>query len=248
MTLPDFSVTEWLLAIAGAVGLGVGKAGLAGISLLHVLIFAFLFGARESTGVVLPMLLVGDVCAVYTFHHHARWDYVRRMLPPACIGIMAAAWWMRALDSASYKPIIGWIILVLAIVQAVRLQRPALFGDVPHSRWFAWSIGLVAGATTMLANAAGPIFSLYALAIALPKFEFVGTGAWLFFIINLFKLPFSYSLGLIRAPTLGVNLVLTPAILAGVLGGRWIVTHIPQRLFERLLLAFAALAALRLIL
>jgi uncharacterized protein len=247
LTLDSFTFTQWALAIAGALSLGVGKAGLAGTSLIHVLIFAFLFGARESTGVVLPMLLIGDVFAVSTFHHHARWDYVRRMLPPACIGIVAAAWWMRGLDSASYKPIIGGIILALAIVQGVRMQRPDLFGAVPHSPWTAWGIGLVAGAATMLANAAGPIFALYALAISLPKFEYVGTSAWLFFIINLFKVPFSYGLGLISAPTLLFNIVLAPAILAGVLGGRWIVTHIPQRLFERLLLALAALAALRLI-
>ena len=247
MAIPDLTWLEWLLAIVGATGLGIGKAGLAGMSLLHVLIFAFLFGARESTGIVLPMLLIGDVCAVSTFHHHARWDYVRRMLPPACIGIVIAAWWMRGLDSAAYKPIVGWIILALTVAQVIRMQRPEWFGTVPHSRGFALGIGLVAGATTMLANAAGPIFAVYALAVALPKFAFVGTGAWLFFIINLFKVPFSYALGLISGPTLLFNLLLTPAIIVGVLGGRWMVTHIPQQLFEKLLLVFAAIAALRLI-
>jgi hypothetical protein len=58
------SFGEWILAVAAALGVGIGKAGLAGMSMFHVLVFAFLFGARASTGVVLPLLLVGDVAAV----------------------------------------------------------------------------------------------------------------------------------------------------------------------------------------
>ena len=88
---------------------------------------------------------------------------------------------------------------------------------------------------------------MYALAVALPKFEIVGTSAWFFFIINTFKVPFSLGLGLIHGQTLLLNLVLSPAIVAGVFGGRWIMTRIPQRLFDEFLLAFAAIAALRLI-
>ena len=87
--LPDLTPLQWLLAGLGAIGVGLSKAGLAGVGLLHVVIFAFLFGARDSTGVVLPMLLAGDVTAVTAFHQHARWDYIRRMLPPACLGVIA---------------------------------------------------------------------------------------------------------------------------------------------------------------
>lgn len=244
--MPDLAPAQWLLAILAAFGLGVGKAGLAGLSLLHVVIFAFLFGARESTGVVLPMLLVGDVCAVTAFHQHARWDYVRRMLPPSCLGIGAGALLLGRLDEAAFRPVIGWIILALTVLQLARMQRPDWFGSVPHAPWFTWAIGLLAGATTMLANAAGPIFVLYALAVGLPKLEMVGTGAWFFFIVNAVKVPFSAGLGLIHGGTLLLNLALVPAIVAGVLGGRWVVHRIHQRLFEMLLLAFAAIAALRL--
>jgi uncharacterized membrane protein YfcA len=238
---------QWLLAIIAATGLGIGKAGLAGMSLLHVVIFAFLFGARDSTGVVLPMLLVGDICAVTAYHQHTRWDYVRRMLPPACVGIVAGAIFLRALSETTFKPVIGWIILGLTLLQVGRMQRPGWFGNVPHAPWFAWSIGLLAGATTMLANAAGPIIAVYSLAVSLPKLEIVGTTAWFFFIINAFKVPFSFGLGLIHRETLLLNAVLVPAIVAGVLGGRWLIYRMPPRLFENFLLAFAAAAALRLI-
>jgi len=241
------SIGEWILAAAAALGVGIGKAGLSGMSMFHVLVFAFLFGARASTGVVLPLLLVGDVAAVRIFHQHARWDYVRRMLPPACLGVVLAAWFMRDLDETLYRPVIGWVTLILSILQVVRMSRPDWFGTVPHARWFAWTMGILAGAATMLANAAGPVFAIYLIAVGLPKMEFVGTSAWFFFIINLFKVPFSIALGLIRGQTLMLNLILAPAVLAGVLAGRWLLERIPQRLFEHMLLAFAVLAALRLI-
>ena len=241
------SLGNWILAVVAAIGVGIAKAGLSGMGMFHVVVFAFLFGARASTGVVLPLLLVGDVAAVRTFHSHARWDYVRRMLPPACLGVVLAAWLMGDLDERVYRPVVGWITLILAILQLVRMYRPGWFGNVPHARWFAWTMGILAGAATMLANAAGPVFAVYLIAVGLPKMEFVGTSAWFFFIINLFKVPFSVALGLIHGQTLLVNLILAPAVLAGVLAGRWLLERIPQRLFEHLLLAFAVLAALRLI-
>jgi uncharacterized membrane protein YfcA len=245
--MPDLTPLQWTLACVGAASMGISKGGLAGLGLLHVAIFAFLFGARDSTGIVLPMLLVGDVCAVTALHQHARWDYVRRMLPPACAGIVMGAWLMRSVDDTLFRPITGWIILGLAILQFARMQRPSWFSGVPHNRWFAWGMGLLAGVTTMLANAAGPIFALYALAVALPKFQIVGTSAWFFLIINAFKVPFSIALGLIHGQTLLLNVALSPFIIAGVFGGRWIINHLPQHLFDKFLLGFAAIAGLRLI-
>ena len=245
--MPSLSPLEWVLAVAAAVGMGFSKAGLAGVGLFHVLIFAFLFGARQSTGYVLPLLIVGDICAVVALHQHVRWDYVRRMLPPSCVGVVLAAVFMRGVSDATFKPLIGWIVLVLAVMQAIRLRWPNWLGDVPHTRIAVWSIGLLAGAATMLANAAGPVIALYCLAVGLPKFEVVGTLAWFFFIINVFKVPVSAGLGLIRADTLLLNVVLIPAVIVGVFSGRWIVHRLAQRTFDLLMLAFAAVAALRLI-
>jgi uncharacterized membrane protein YfcA len=108
-------------------------------------------------------------------------------------------------------------------------------------------MGLLAGVTTMLANASGPIVALYALAIALPKLEFVGTNAWFFLIVNAFKVPFSLALGLIHGQSLSLNVALSPAILAGLLAGRWLVHRVPQRIFDALLLLFAGVASLRLV-
>jgi uncharacterized protein len=246
--VPQLSIAQWVLAGAAAFGVGLSKAGLPGVGLFHVVVFALLFGARESTGVVLPLLLAGDAAAVGAVHQHARWDYVRRMLPPACLGVVAAAMFMGRISDAAYKPLIGWVILALAAIQIMRMLRPDWLGNMQHSTAAVWGIGLLAGGTTMLANAAGPIIGIYCIAVALPKFEFVGTLAWFFFIINAFKVPFSAGLGLIRTDTLLLNAVLVPFVLIGVLGGRWVLHQLPQAVFDRLMLAFACAAAVRLIL
>jgi uncharacterized protein len=245
--MPQLSASQWILAAIGASSLGLAKAGLAGMGLVYVVIFAFLFGAKSSTGVALPMLVVGDACAVTAYHAHANWKYVRRMLPPAFVGVVLGAATMGSISNEAFKPTIGWIILVLSAWQLVRMRWPDWLGAVPHALWFVWGIGLLAGFTTMMANAAGPIILIYCLAISLPKFEMVATSAWFFAIVNAFKVPFSVALGLIGPTTLRLNLMLIPFVLAGVLGGRWLVYRIPQRLFELISLAFAATAALRLI-
>ena len=247
MSLPTLTAAQWMLAVAAALGIGISKAGFPGMSLVHVLVFALLFGARNSTGIILPMLVAADVLAVRAFHQHAQWLYIRRMLPATVVGILTGVVMMGRLDDAAFAPIIGVIVLVLTAMQLVRMARPELFGAVPHSRAFAWTMGLLAGVTTMMANAAGPIFTLYALSVSLPKFELVGTGAWFFLIVNLVKLPFSVALGLIRVDTLSLNLVLLPAVFTGIALGRWLTRRVPQRLFDGLLLAFAAVAALRLV-
>ena len=245
--MPDLTPLQWLLAIIAALGIGVSKSGFSGVGLLHVIIFAFIFGVRDSTGVVLPMLIVGDIFAVLAFRAHARWDYIIRILPPAATGVVIGTLLMRRLEEAQFKPLVGVVILTLITLQIVRMVRPKLYEHVPHQVWFAWLIGILAGITTMLANAAGPIMALFLLAVALPKLELVGTSAWFFLIVNCFKIPFSMSLGLIHADTLALNAILAPVIIVGLFSGRGLVSRIPQKWFDGLLLAFALLAALRLI-
>src|SRR5262245_17465115 len=88
--MPSLTPAQWMLAVAGALGMGISKAGFPGMSLVHVVVFALVFGARNSTGIILPMLIAADVLAVRAFQQHARWIYIRRMLPAAIVGIVAA--------------------------------------------------------------------------------------------------------------------------------------------------------------
>jgi uncharacterized protein len=247
MGLPPLSPAEWLLAIVGALCIGISKSGFSGIGLATVVIMARLFPPRESTGVLLPLLIVGDICAVVAFHAHASWAQIRRMLVPTIAGIVAGYFLMRHIPDAQFGPVIGWVVLAMTILQAIRRLRPVLFERVPHSRGFAWAMGGWSGITTMLANAAGPVMTLYFLAIDLPKYVFVGTSAWFFLLVNVFKVPFSIHLGLIDWRSLLFNACLVPAVALGILVGRKLIAIMPQGLFEVFLLLFAGTASLRLI-
>lgn len=245
--MPELTSSEWLLALVSAFGLGVAKSGFAGVGLFHVVVFAFLFGAKTSTGIVLPMLIFGDVCAVAAYRQHARWDYIRSMSLPTALGVVIGWALMNSISESAYKPVIGSIILGLAVMQTARMWRPSWFEHVPHAAWFAWSLCLIAGFSTMLANAAGGIIALYLVAVSMPKLELVGTTAWFFLMLNVFKVPFSVQLGLIGLDTLTLNAVMTPMIVLGLLAGRWLIHRIPQRQFDSLVLLLSSVAALRLI-
>jgi uncharacterized protein len=188
---------------------------------------------------------------------------VWRVIPPALVGIGLGFVCFGLVPADSFAPVIGWIVLVLVLLQLA--QRSFDTGKLTDwlgltesngeqnpkkptfgRRFIAASLGALSGITTMLANAAGPVMTVYLLAVGLAKYEFVGTSAWIFCVINLSKLPFSYALGVINWHTLGFNLLMFPAVAAGALSGRQLLKIIPQVWFEWLLLVSALIAALRL--
>lgn len=246
--MPDLPPLSWLLLLVGGFAVGVSKSGLAGVSLVQVLAFAVVFGAKQSTGVLLPLLVVGDCCAVWLVGRDVVWSYVAKLLPPALVGVVIGWLLLGRLDEAAFRPFIGTLVLALCGGQLLRMWRGDLFANVPHTRAFAWGTGILSGIATMLANAAGPIVALYLLAVSLPKNRLVATAAWFFLILNLTKIPFSASLGLISPKSLAIDAVLAPCVVVGLVTGRAVVRKIPQKLFDTLLLLFTAVAAVRLLL
>lgn len=247
MSLPEFSAAQWTVVLISALCLGINKSGLPGLSLLYVATFAFLFPGQASTGIVLPMLIAGDIGAVLLYRRQADWGPIRRTLPVALAGVVLGWLIMRALPNTDFRPVIGGIVLVLVAVQLGRHWRPGWFAGLPHSTVFAGVVGLTAGVTTMVANAAGPVMGIYFLVLGLAKEGFVGTMSWFFLLLNLSKLPFSWQLGFIRADTLAFNALLVPLIVAGLFLGRWLMARLPQKFFDTLVLAFAAVAAIKLL-
>jgi uncharacterized membrane protein YfcA len=238
----------WGLVALAALGTGLGKAGFGGFGMLAMLIMAEVFPARQSTGVILPMLITADILAVWRFRQFTVWRHVLRLLPPAAFGVVIGWLLMPRISDQRFAQWIGGIILVMVVLLLLMRAVPAMRNLTLEHPGFLWPTGLMAGITTMLANAAGPVATLYLLACRLPKMEFVGTGAWFFLAINIFKVPFSAGLGLITAESLWLNLQLVPLIAAGVWIGRWLLGKIPQLVFETLLLLFTVAGAIRLLL
>jgi hypothetical protein len=242
----NFHAWEWFIAALGALLVGVAKTGITGLSLLFVALFASIMPARRSTGLVLPLLIVGDLVAFATYRRHAQWRHVWRMLPWAALGVVVGALVMGRMDEHMTRITLGVIVVGLSALHLVRRARPAVAED-DHPAWFAPLIGVLAGFTTIVSNAAGPLMVIYLLAMRLPKMEYMGTGAAFFLMLNLFKLPFMLVLGLITSDSLMLNLVLAPAVIAGTILGRWLLGRINQRLFENIALALTVAAGAKML-
>lgn len=241
----EFGVNEWILAVVAGLCIGMSKAGFGGLAMVSVLIMATILPAKQSTGAVLPLLIVADICAVRVFHRHAEWKYIHRLFLPAGVGVVIGYFIMEPIPEDVFRKVIGLIVLSMVALHFLQRRFPVLARGNRHLT-AVWVIGILCGITTMLANAAGAIMTLYLLSFGLHKMVFVGTAAWYFLFLNLFKVPFSYSLGLIHWDSLFLNLVLAPVVVTGVLCGHWLLQRVPQKLFEALLLWFALLAAARL--
>ena len=220
-----------IAAICGAAFLtGFSKSGMPGMGILIPTLAAMAMPARASTGFILPVLIEGDCVAVGYWMRKAAWPSLLRVLPWTALGIVAGYFLMGIISDAVFKPLLG--AMILAIVGLDLIRRAAKVELRAESRIVAAVIGILAGAFTMLANAAGPVMTIYLLSMRLSKDEFVGTGAWFYFIINLFKLPFSIALGLVTWSTLIIDLELLPLVLVGSLVGVLVMKKLPQKAFN----------------
>lgn len=186
---PNLSPGFLILFLLVAVLLGMAKAGLSGLGLAIIPIMALIFGAKESTGVILPMLIAADIMAVTYWHRHAVWKHIIKILPWVAIGIGIALFVGNSINDNQFRIVmlsVVWIMLILMIVNDLWKKESEV---IPHNMVFGSGMGLAGGFATMIGNSAGPVFTLYFLAMRLPKKEFIGTSAWLYFIMNTGKLP-----------------------------------------------------------
>lgn len=243
------SLEPWQLALAfaGALLVGISKTGIAGLGMLFVVIFANVIPAKQASGFVLPLLIFGDVVAVWAYRAHAKWAHVFRLMPWTAAGVVIGFFAMGHIDDREARLLIGTIILVMVSVQLWRRSRLKEGQIEEAGAWFAPTVGVLVGFTTLVANAAGPLMAIYLLAMRLPKMEYVGTGAVFFLLLNCFKVPFMVGLGLITTDSFGFNLLLAPAVFLGAMLGRKLLPKINQKLFENLVLGLSAAAGLKLL-
>ncbi|MFI1395678.1 sulfite exporter TauE/SafE family protein [Streptomyces sp. NPDC020681] len=242
-----------LVALAAAAALvGFSKTAVSGANTVSLAIFAAVLPARESTGVLLPVLIVGDVVAVLTYRRHAHWPTLLKLFPAVAAGVVVGTVFMFLADDAAVRTSIGAILLLMAAA-AVWRRRPGAeeklaSAEGRRGRVKARSYGVLGGFTTMVANAGGPVLSLYLISAGFRKLGFLGTSAWFFLIVNTSKVPFSVGLGLIDRRSLLLDAVLVLFVLPGAFIGKACVDRIDQLLFERLVLAATVLGGLQLLL
>lgn len=241
------SPMDWALFLLSAFLVGTSKAGVKGMGMLIVPLMAWVFGGKPSTGIVLPLLIMADVFAVSYYNRHAEWKYIWRLLPAAAIGVIIGVWLGRYMDGAIFTKVLAGIILGSLVLMLI-IDRAGVSTERLQS-WTATSIfGLLGGITTMIGNAAGPIMAVYLLATRIPKYAFIGTGAWFFMMINWFKVPFHiWVWETITPASILLCLSSLPAIGLGILVGIRIVRFIPEKAFRYFVLIMTGIIAIRLL-
>ncbi|MER7402941.1 sulfite exporter TauE/SafE family protein [Streptomyces sp. NPDC000070] len=254
-TMTLWHITGWEFAALAFAALLVGfsKTAVSGANTVSLALFAAVLPARASTGVLLPLLIAGDLLAVATYRRHAHWPTLWRLFPAVAAGVVVGTVFLMWADDAIVRTSIGAILLLMAAVTVWR-RRTADAGQEPESvttragRIKARSYGVLGGFTTMVANAGGPVMSMYLLSAGFRKLGFLGTSAFFFLIVNVAKLPFSAGLGLIDGRSLLLDLALVAFVVPGALFGKWAVNKINQRLFEQLVIAATVVGGLQLLL
>lgn len=236
----------YLTAAAIASLVGFAKCGVPGVGILAVPLMAIALGdARMAVGVLLPALITGDCFALAYYRRHAEWVMMLGLIPWVAAGIGVGWLALRTIDDAMFGPLVGTLIIALIILDAFRRWRN--WRALPHHPVFGALIGLGAGFATTVAGAAGPLMVIYLLCHGFEKERFIGSLAWYFLIVNVTKIPIYLIEDMITSETLRLNVVMIPAVALGAIAGRWLLAHMPPKMFERVVLTLTIVAAVRLL-
>jgi Predicted permeases len=243
----NLSLWQWFWVIIAAFLVGFSKTGINGLIMPVIPIIASVFGGKESTGIILPILLVGDVFALYYYKRHGEWNDIRKLLPWTLVGLILGAIVGNYINDKQFKTIISILVIVCLII-LVYMEKKGEEFKVPRRTWFYALTGIISGFASMIGNAAGPIFSIYLLAMDFKKNDYMGTTAWFFFIINLTKLPLQILFWHnISFKTVILTVGVLPAIAIGALLGAIIIKKLNEKPFRRIIIGMTAIAAVRLL-
>lgn len=242
------SSVEWSIIIICGMLIGMSKVGVPGVSMIVVPVMAFIFGAKQSTGVLLPILIMADVFGVAYYRRHANWTHLTKVIPWAVIGLLIALWVGEIVNDKQFKNLIA-ILVFFSIGLMIWQDKRKGTQFFPDKWWFAAIMGVLGGFATMIGNVAGPVFAIYLLAMHLPKNSFIGTGAWFFMIINLSKFPLQlFVWNNLSIQTLSIDLITLPAIAAGAFLGFKVVTIIPEKIYRGFVIVITVISAFLLLL
>lgn len=232
-------VTPVVLVAVGAAALlvGLAKGGLAGLGPVLTLVVATVMPTRVAIGVLLPLLMVGDVASLVA--HRGHWDrsILRRLLPGAAFGVLIASLFLQSVSERGLEIMLaGFTLLFVGYRLAEPLIRRRGPRTAPGPGWAA-AAGAAAGVTSTVAHVGGPPVSVYLLASRVEPRPFVATNAALFFLINWMKVPGYMSAGVFDFDLMRSVAPLAILIVPGIFVGRWFVTVVKAEVFNRFILA-----------
>ncbi|MFI3285671.1 MAG: sulfite exporter TauE/SafE family protein [Rikenellaceae bacterium] len=240
--LPDPSL--WWVMILCAILIGFTKTSFAAIGTIVVPIMALSFGAKPSTGLLLPLLCLADLGAIIYYRRSCSWQHLFKLLFWAVIGLFVGIVVDHFIPSAWFRYLLAFSILISVIVLIFNQTRKSK-ANTPPKGWLLSAYGVVGGFATMIGNAAGPIMSVYLLSINMPKMLFVGTSAWFFMAINYIKLPLQiWVWDNIHYDSILIGICLIPFIAIGSILGIYLVKIVPEELYRKLVIWITLFSAL----
>ena len=241
-----FDPVFWSIAVLAVVIVSFSKAGLLGsLGMVAVPLLSLVMPARDAAGMFLPLLLVMDVIAIWTYRKDANWHILWIMIPGAAIGTLIG-WALWAVVSDAMVLLFVGVVTLLFILDAMLPLRKKLEGLPPSKPW-GWFWGGFAGFTSFISHTGGPPFQIYVLPQKLSPVNYAGTNAFFFAIVNTMKLVPYFFLGQLTVSNLTVGLILTPLAVVGVLVGVWLVRRISVKFFYQLAYALVAVLAVKLV-
>nr|WP_321406648.1 sulfite exporter TauE/SafE family protein [uncultured Carboxylicivirga sp.] len=238
------SLNTWLITLFCAFLIGISKSGLKGTAMISIPLLAYLYGGKASVGIILPFLIMGDLMALSFYFKSGKISYIIKLVPWAIIGILIATYVGNQINDQQFKLTIAIAIIVcLALLLYNEIRKKKI--NLIDNKAFSASLGLTGGFATMMGNAAGPIFNLYLLSMRLPKEAYIGTGAWFYLFLNIFKVPFHVvSWHTISWKSLQLNVIMFPALLIGSFIGKKVVSYIPEKEYRYLVYTVIFLSAI----
>lgn len=246
--MPDTWSTVVIGIVAACVFLyGFSKTAMPVAGVLAGPLLAAALGATTASGLMVPLLILGDLFALGYYRQHADWGLIRRLVPGVLLGFVVTAVLFRLLPVTVLGRVIGVLILVSLALEVWR-RRTEGHGDgrdlePMRSRAGTLFFGTLAGMTTMAANAGGTAMTLYLVKMRVSMLAFMGTSAWFFFVLNVIKVPVIGGLGFITTQTLRADLILAPILVLGVLVGVFVFRRMNERVFTTVALTLSGLAA-----
>jgi uncharacterized membrane protein YfcA len=221
---------------------GFVKAGLPSLGALVSVSLVLLFPVKDALGLAVLYLLAGDLVASFMHWRKANLPLLIQLLPAIFFGIGLGALTLTQVSNDLLGALIGVLIVLMVGMEPF---RPRVSEWSMRNIYFVRSgSGVLAGFSTTVGNAAGPILSLYFLLLKIDKYGFVGTAALFFLIVNVTKLPLYGALGMFKTYYLWSYMVTVPFVIVGALLGRRFIEWIPQQYFNRVVLSITGLSGI----
>ncbi|MEH7093707.1 sulfite exporter TauE/SafE family protein [Neobacillus vireti] len=247
LSLFHLNISEWIWLIVAAILIGFSKTGINGFSMPVIPIIALIFGGKESTGTILPLLIMADLFAIYYYNRHADWKNIKQLIPWVAAGLLVGLFVGEYTNDEQFKMIISICVIVCLFI-LIYMEKKGEEAKVPKGKWFYALTGILSGFASMIGNAAGPIFSVFLLAKGFKKAEFLGTTAWFFFLVNVSKVPMQIlAWHNIHLKTLLLAVILIPAIAIGAILGAYIIKKINEKPFRIIIIVVTAVSAIKLL-